>query len=139
MSLRGKGIVAVLTLCLIVAEAYAAMLVWSAHRQLTWLEIALILLCAPFAFLDLILMPYGVLAMGSMRLHKRQIELDALDETLADIEPDIAERKLREYVALKQGLGARIGMGDTIQAIDAANATYTLPDDDPRGLPRVQP
>jgi hypothetical protein len=103
------------------------------------LEIVFILLCAPIAFADLVLMPYGVLAMGSMRLRKRQAELEALDETLADVEPEVAERKLREYVALKQGLGARIAMGDTIQAMDAANATYTLADDDPRGLPRVQP
>lgn len=59
-----------------------------------------------------------------------------MDDTLAEVDPEVADRKLREYVAARQSLEARIGLVERSHEHDMANATRTLPDDDPRGLPR---
>jgi hypothetical protein len=128
----------VLLFSLLGGEALTIALMWGENHHYSLLELVLIYACGPFAFAEFVLLPYGVMVLGAMRLRKRRAELEAMDDTLADVEPEVADRKLREYVAARQGLEARIGLVERTHAHDMANATHTLPDDDPRGLPRVQ-
>lgn len=90
----------------------------------------------PFVWGSAVFLPYGFVVLGIAKLRSLRAELEAMDDRLADADPLESERKLREFVAQRDGLEARIGLVERTHAHDMANATRTLPDDDPRGLPR---
>lgn len=137
MSLRGKSWLWIALTCYAVGLAIAAYLARNEDMPL-WQRLLFYAL-EPFLLVVPAMIPYGFIVLGTLRLRQRKAELAAMDETLADVDPEVADRKLREYVAARQGLEARIGLVERSHAHDMANATHTLPDDDPRGLPRVQP
>lgn len=110
-------------------------LVWPADG-LTRASFLLLMAIMPPVIAAFVFVPAGVLVIGLIRINSRIAEAKELDDSLAATTPEEADRRLREFIALKQGLGARIGMGESVQRFDAESATYTLTDDDKRGLPQ---
>ena len=134
MSLRGKSWLWVLLA--FYGFGLAASLILFPDWKRPWLEQLIVHALRPIFLIIMVLFPYGIIALGALRLRKRSAELEALDETLADVDPDIAEQKMREYVAARQSLEARIGLVERSHEHDMVRATYTLTDNDKRGLPR---
>jgi hypothetical protein len=119
MALRDHKITGfVLLFSMLGGEALTIVLMWGENHHYSLLELVLIYACGPFAFAEFVLLPYGVMVLGAMRLRKRRAELEAMDDTLADIEPDVADRTLRGYVAARQSLEARIGLIERSHAHD---------------------
>jgi hypothetical protein len=134
MGLRGKTWLWVLLACY--SAGFAASLALFPDWKRPWLEQIVIHALRPFLLIMMVLFPYGIIVLGAWRIRKRRAELEAMDDTLTEVDPEVADRKLREYVAARQSLEARIGLVERSHEHDMANATRTLPEDDPRGLPR---
>jgi hypothetical protein len=135
MSLRGKSWLWLVIACYGIGVATCAYTL----RDLSIPILPAIVICAltPLLIVSPFALPLTAITLGTMRLRKRRAELEAMDDTLADIDPEVAEQKMREYVAARQSLEARIGLVERTHAHDVANATHTLADDDPRGLPHA--
>ena len=135
MQQRGSDWLWMLLACYAAGFGLTLALAWPADG-LARASFLLLMALMPPVIAAFVFLPAGVLVVGLIRIRLRIVETTELDDSLAATSPEQAERKLREFIALKQGLGARIGIGESIQPFDAERATYTLPDDDPRGLPR---
>lgn len=135
MRMRGKSWLWVLLVCY--AGGLALTIYEMAGERLTLAQGIAVYLVLPFIWGSAIFLPYGFLVLGIAKLRQRRAELEAMDETLAEVDPEVADRKLREFVAQRQGLEARIGLVERSHAHDMVNAMHTLPEDDPRGLPRA--
>jgi hypothetical protein len=134
MKQRGSDWLWMLLACYAAGFGLTLALAWPTDG-LTRASFLLLMAIMPPVIAAFVFLPAGVLVIGLIRIKLRSAETTELDDSLAATSPEQAERKLREFIALKQGLGARIGMGESVQPFDAERATYTLPDDDPRDLP----
>jgi len=135
MKQRGSDWLWMLLACYAAGFGLTLALVWPADG-LTRASFLLPMAIMPPVIAAFVFVPAGVLVIGLIRINSRIAEAKELDDSLAATTPEEADRRLREFIALKQGLGARIGMGESVQPFDAERATYTLPEDDSRGLPR---
>ncbi|CAG0997410.1 hypothetical protein PLCT2_02847 [Planctomycetaceae bacterium] len=134
MGLRGKTWLWVLLACY--AGGLALTIYEMRDERFNMAQTIAVYAVLPFIWGSAVFLPYGFIVLGIAKLRKERAELEAMDDKLADADPVESERKLREFVASHQGLESRIGLVERSHAHDMAIATRTLPDDDPRGLPR---
>ena len=136
LTLKNKTWLWVLLLCLGLGTGVTAVWAPGITRRFTSFELALFWLVFPvFIGANLFFFPYGFILLAVARLRKRRAEIENMDETLAEVSQEVSDRKLREFVATRNGLESYMGLVERTHAHDVAKASQIIDQDDVRARP----
>ena len=123
LTLKNKTWLWVLLLCLGLGTGVTAVWAPGITRRFNPFELALFWLVFPvFIGANLFFFPYGFILLALARLRKRRTEIENMDETLAEVSQEVSDRKLREFVATRNGLESYMGLVERTHAHDVAKA-----------------
>ncbi len=136
LTLKNKTWLWVLLLCLGLGTGVTAVWAPGITRRFNSFELALFWLVFPvFIGANLFFFPYGFILLALARLRKRRTEIENMDETLAEVSQEVSDRKLREFVATRNGLESYMGLVERTHAHDVAKASQIIDQDDVRARP----
>ena len=136
LRLKNKTWLWVLLLCLGLGTGVTAVWAPGITRRFNPFELALFWLVFPvFIGANLFFFPYGFILLALARLRKRRTEIENMDETLAEVSQEVSDRKLREFVATRNGLESYMGLVERTHAHDVAKASQIIDQDDVRARP----